>query len=63
LPPELDAGVGSLVEVPFHGRRVRGWVLGGTEDVPARVLDVRRRVSTVRSFSEASLPLDRKSVV
>jgi len=49
--------VGSLVEVLFHGRRVRGWVLGPTDDVPSRTLDVRRRVSTVRYFSEGSLPL------
>ncbi len=31
LPAELDAGVGSLVQVPFHGRLIRGWVLEPAE--------------------------------
>jgi len=55
LPEELGAGIGSLVQVPFHGKAVRGWVLGPTEDVPARVLQVRRLVSPVRSFDAAML--------
>lgn len=57
LPDELAAGVGSLVQVPFHGRLVRGWVLGGTEDVPARVLPVKKVVSPVRFFDERMLEL------
>ncbi len=57
LPEELGAGVGSLVQVPFHGRADRGWVLGPTEDVPQRVLPVRRAVSTVRFFDEPMLDL------
>jgi primosomal protein N' (replication factor Y) len=55
LPEELGAGVGSLVQVPFHGKAVRGWVLGATEDVPARVLRVRKLVSPVRFFDVAML--------
>ena len=26
IPPGMDLGVGSIVRVPLHGRRVRGWV-------------------------------------
>ena len=44
LPAELGAGLGSLVQVPFHGRAVRGWVLGPTDDVPERIALVRRAV-------------------
>jgi primosomal protein N' (replication factor Y) len=36
---------------------VRGWVLGDTGDVPARMLAVRKVVSPVRFFDEASLEL------
>jgi primosomal protein N' (replication factor Y) len=57
LPAELEAGVGSLVQVPFHGRATRGWVLGPTGDVPARILPVRRAVSGVRSFDARGLEL------
>jgi primosomal protein N' (replication factor Y) len=59
LPAELEAGVGSLVQVRFHGRAVRGWVLGATDDVPARMLPVVRRVSPVRFFDERLLALYR----
>lgn len=59
LAAELEAGVGSLVEVPFHGRRVRGWVLGPSDDVPARLLPVSARVSPVRFFDERDLGLFR----
>jgi primosomal protein N' (replication factor Y) len=59
LPEELGAGVGSVVQVPFHGRLVRGWVLGPTEDVPARMLRVRRAISPVRCFDERRLELFR----
>jgi primosomal protein N' (replication factor Y) len=59
LGPELNAGLGSLVQVPFHGKAVRGWVLGPTGDVPARTLLVKRRVSGVRFFDERMLALAR----
>jgi primosomal protein N' (replication factor Y) len=57
LAAELDAGLGSLVKVPFHGRAVRGWVLGGTEEVPGRVLPVKAAISPVRFFDEGMLAL------
>jgi primosomal protein N' (replication factor Y) (superfamily II helicase) len=57
LAPELDAGVGHLVEVPFHGRRTRGWVLGPTQDVPGRILPVKARVSHVSFFDRRMLEL------
>ena len=53
----MDAGVGSLVQVPFHGRSIRGWVLGATDDVPSRILDVRKAVSPVRYFDADLLEL------
>lgn len=59
LSRELDAGVGSLVQVQFHGKLVRGWVLGPTDDVPERILPVRDRVSSVRFFDERRLELFR----
>jgi primosomal protein N' (replication factor Y) len=59
LPPELGAGLGSLVQVRFHGRSVRGWVMGATDDVPERMLRVRRVVSPVRFFDEPRLELFR----
>jgi primosomal protein N' (replication factor Y) (superfamily II helicase) len=57
LSGDLGAGVGSLVQVPFHGRRVRGWVLGATDDVPARVASVAKAVAPVRFFDEPMLEL------
>ena len=45
------------MQVPFHGRTVRGWIVGDTDDVPARVLQVRRELSPVRFFDESSLAL------
>jgi len=60
LPEELGAGVGSLVQVPFHGRQIRAWVLGPTEDIPERMLAVRKLVSRIRSFDERSLALYRR---
>ncbi len=59
LPVELGAGVGSLVQVPFHGRASRGWVLGPTDDLPARMLPVKKVVSPVRSFDDRRLSLFR----
>ena len=58
LRDEHDAGVGSLLSVPFHGRTVKGWVLGPPEDPPAgRLLPVRRVRSPVRFFDERMLRL------
>ena len=59
LPAELGAGLGSLVQVPFHGRSVRAWVLGSTDDVPSKVLAVRKLVSPTRWFDEPGLELCR----
>ena len=59
LPAELGAGVGSLVQVPFHGRATRGWVLGPIEDLPTRMLAVKKVVSPVRFFDERRLELFR----
>lgn len=55
LPEEIGAGVGSLVQVHFHGKLVRGWVLGPTDEVPARILSARKLVSPVRFFDGAML--------
>jgi primosomal protein N' len=59
LPEELGAGVGSLVQVRFHGKLVRGWVLGSTSDVPPRMLPVLKRASPVRFFDGRLLELYR----
>ena len=59
LPVELGGGVGSLVQVPFHGRASRGWVLGPTGDLPKRMLAVKKVVSPVRFFDERRLALFR----
>ncbi len=47
------------MQVPFHGRSVRGWVLEATRDVPARMLDVTKAVSPVRFFDADLLGLAR----
>jgi primosomal protein N' (replication factor Y) len=57
LPADLGAGVGSLVQAPFHGRATRGWVLGSTADVPPRMLPIRKLVSPARSFDDVGLAL------
>lgn len=57
LPENLGAGLGSLVQVPFHGKKVRGWVLGPTDDVPSRIAGVTGVVSVVPSFDEQRLEL------
>jgi primosomal protein N' (replication factor Y) len=50
------AGTGSLVSVSFHGRTVRGWVLGPAAEVPpGRLLGVRRVRSGVRFFDPSML--------
>lgn len=48
-----------MVRCRFHGARVRGWVLGATNDVPARTLEVSEVVSAVRFFDEEMLALAR----
>lgn len=53
----MDAGVGSLVQVSFHGRQLKGWVLGPAEEVPPRLLKVRKVLSRVRFFDEEMLGL------
>jgi primosomal protein N' (replication factor Y) len=59
LDPALGARLGSLVRVRFHGKLTRAWVLGPTDDVPARVLPVMRLVSPVPAFDERLLALAR----
>jgi primosomal protein N' (replication factor Y) len=59
LPEEHLPGTGLLVSVPFHGRTVRGYVLGPTEEVPGRVLPVRRVLSRVPLFDPQALALYR----
>jgi primosomal protein N' (replication factor Y) (superfamily II helicase) len=60
LGDDSAAGVGSLVSVPFHGRSVRGWVLGPAASVPeGRVLPVRKVLSPVRFFHAPLLDLFR----
>jgi primosomal protein N' (replication factor Y) len=53
----LGAGVGSLVSVPFHGRPVKGWVLGPAHEIPPRVLDVKKVHSEIRFFDPGMLEL------
>jgi primosomal protein N' (replication factor Y) len=59
LASGTGAGVGSLVSVPFHGRTVRGWILGpASEGAPSgRLLPVRKVRSPVRFFDEPMLRL------
>ncbi len=38
---------------------MRGWVLGATDDIPARTLSVQKVVSPVRFFDEGLLALAR----
>jgi primosomal protein N' (replication factor Y) len=58
LPSGLEAGIGSLVSVPFHGRTVKGWVLGPASEVPrGKLLAVRKVRSPVRFFDEPMLRL------
>jgi primosomal protein N' (replication factor Y) (superfamily II helicase) len=45
--------------VPFHGRSVRGWVLGPADEVPERILPVTRSVSAVRVFDRELLSVAR----
>jgi len=47
------------VRVRFHGKLTKGWVLGPTDDLPARTLPVMRAVSPVRFFDAELLELAR----
>ncbi|HEX8098763.1 MAG TPA: hypothetical protein VF660_01010 [Actinomycetota bacterium] len=52
------AGTGSLVSVPFHGRTVKGWILGPGSDLPAgRLMPIRKVRSQVRFFDRPLLRL------
>lgn len=58
LKPGQEAGTGSLVSVPFHGRTVKGWVLGSAQELPAGTLRPVRSVrGAVRFFDERTLEL------
>jgi primosomal protein N' (replication factor Y) (superfamily II helicase) len=58
LPEDSGAGLGSMVSVKFHGRTVKGWIVGPTEDQPrGRLLPVTRVRSPVRFFDESQLRL------
>jgi primosomal protein N' (replication factor Y) len=59
LPEGVDVPTGTLVSVPFHGRTVKGWVLGPAAEVPAKVFRVRRVLSRVPVFTPADLRLYR----
>src|SRR5919106_2901138 len=59
LPEEHAPGTGLRVSVSFHGRTVRGWVLGPAADVPGRLLPVRRVLSKMALFDEEALRLYR----
>jgi len=59
LEGSFGAGVGTLVQVPFHGKLTRGWVLGPTDDIPPRMLAVKKAVSPIRFFDERMLALAR----
>lgn len=59
LPTDRAPGIGLLVSVRFHGRTIRAWVLGPSEDPPGRVLPVRRVLSLVPLFDRAALQLYR----
>lgn len=58
LPERAEAGIGSMVSVPFHGRMVTAWVTGEGEAVPdGRLLPVRAVRSPVRFFDRPMLSL------
>ncbi|MGH2691746.1 MAG: hypothetical protein ACRDHM_04515 [Actinomycetota bacterium] len=59
LPEDTKPETGLLVSVPFHGRTVKGWVLGPAGDVPGRVLPVRRVLSSRPMIDERLLALGR----
>ena len=50
FPRASEAPTGTLVSVLFHGRTVKGWVVGPAAEIPRRVLRVRRVLSRVPLF-------------
>jgi primosomal protein N' (replication factor Y) len=59
VPDGVDAPTGTLVSVPFHGRTVKGWVLGPAAERPTRLLPLRRVLSSIPVFGEPELRLYR----
>jgi primosomal protein N' (replication factor Y) len=59
LPQEHAPGTGLLVSVPFHGRTVKGWVLGPASEAPGRILPVRRVLSARPVLDDRLLALCR----
>ena len=59
LPGDTKPQTGVLVSVPFHGRTVKGWVLGLARDVPGRMLPVRRVLSSLPVIDDRLLALGR----
>jgi primosomal protein N' (replication factor Y) (superfamily II helicase) len=58
VPEDAGAGLGSMVSVKFHGRTVKGWLLGTAEHAPTgRLLPITRVRSAVRFFDERQLLL------
>ena len=57
----MEVGTGSLVSVPFHGRNVKGWVLGPAPENVAvdRLRPIRKVQSRVRFFDVKLLALFR----
>ena len=51
--------MGSLVQVPFHGKLTRGWILGPADELGKRTLPVKKSVSPVRYFDGEALALAR----
>jgi primosomal protein N' (replication factor Y) len=47
------------VRFRFHGKLTKGWILGMTDDLPARTLPVMRAVSPIRFFDTELLELAR----
>ncbi|HWC32818.1 MAG TPA: hypothetical protein VG709_06790, partial [Actinomycetota bacterium] len=59
LPDGVEEATGHLVSVPFHGRTVKGWVLGPARELPRRVVRIRGVLSAVPLFGERDLELYR----
>jgi primosomal protein N' (replication factor Y) len=55
LNEEWDAGVGSLASVPFHGRTVKGWILGPASEMPKGKLAPIRKVFGPTRFFDGSM--------
>jgi primosomal protein N' (replication factor Y) (superfamily II helicase) len=59
LPEGVKPETGLVVSVPFHGRTIKGWVLGPAAEMPGRVLPVRRVLSKRPVIDERLLALCR----